>query len=98
MSDPPSNRSRIERRLAAAVIVNFIAFGVISVFIGGDAINGHIDGTTHILSAHGTDTIVAPWVWTYSLIHARLTIISFLGMFIYVLVKRLFGLATPKSA
>lgn len=89
MQDRDPNWPKYERRIGIAVGVNFLAFGIISAMIGGDAINGRIDGNSFILSAHGNDTIVSPLLWHSSATHGAITIVSFLCAFAYMFIKRL---------
>ena len=95
MAKPDPNWKKYEHRLLVAFIINFALFWVIAVGIGGDAVNGRIENGLYLLSSHGTDTPVSPWLWHYSLTHTRLVITSFIIVFIYGLIK---NLITKKAA
>jgi hypothetical protein len=49
--------------------VNFAAFIIINICIGGDAINGHVKDGHYFLGSHGRYTEVSRAVWTYSYYH-----------------------------
>ncbi len=49
--------------------VNFAAFWLIAVYLGGDAINGRITDGHYFLMAHGRYTEVSAAVFTYSKWH-----------------------------
>lgn len=59
-------------------LVNFFAFVLISTYLGGDAINGHISGGKYFVCGHGLCTQVTSSVWHYSYWHALATIGSVL--------------------
>ena len=61
-----------------AWFLNFAAFAIISGFIGGDALSGHIVDGHYYLRSHGKLTEVSREVFTYSLWHAGLTIVCFI--------------------
>jgi hypothetical protein len=50
-------------------IINFMAFWIIAVSIGGDATSGKVDGGRHYVSNHGKLTEVSSSVWHYSRAH-----------------------------
>jgi hypothetical protein len=56
--------------------VNFVAFWVIGLLLGGDALNGMVDGSHYFLADRATLTEVSPMVWYYSFTHAVLTIVT----------------------
>lgn len=56
--------------------LNFLAFWVIGVLLGGDAINGKIEGGHYFLGQRATFTEVSPMVWYYSVTHAVATIVT----------------------
>lgn len=89
MLRPDPNWKKYEHRLLIAFLINFGLFFVIGSSIGGDAINGRIEDGVYLLSSHGRDTPVSPWVWHYSLTHARFVITSFILVFLYGFVKNL---------
>jgi len=86
-TDP--NWKKYEHRLLIVFIVNFVLFWIVGVSIGGDALNGRVEGDLYLLSSHGTDTPVSPWLWHYSQTHARLTITSFFIVFLYTFIKNM---------
>ncbi len=51
-------------------IINFASCALISFFIGGDALNGHIENNRYFLNNHGTLTETSKAVFIYSKIHA----------------------------
>lgn len=57
--------------LLVLCILNFVAFGAISLAIGGDAMAGYEKQGHYYVSDHGHETEVSQGVWTYSLWHAR---------------------------
>lgn len=89
MMDTDPNWTKYKGRITVAFFVNFLVFGLISVFIGGDAINGNQDGVNYYLSAQGTETAVHPLVYYYSMTHACITIGSFVLFFAFAIVSRL---------
>ncbi len=50
-------------------VVNFLLFLLISVFIGGDAINGKVDNGHYYLANHGRLTEVSVLLFGYSQLH-----------------------------
>ena len=50
-------------------LVNFVAFWLIAVYLGGDAVNGRAVGEHFYLSSHGKLTEVSESVWNYSKWH-----------------------------
>lgn len=93
--DTDPNWTKYKGRLIVAIFVNFFAFGLISVFIGGDAINGSHDGVNYYLAAQGTETAVHPLVYYYSMTHACITIGTFLLFFAIMMVSRLSARPAP---
>jgi len=57
-------------------ILNFVAFVIVAVAIGGDAVNGKAVGGHYYLASHGKLTEVSEAVYTYSLWHARSVFIT----------------------
>ena len=51
-------------------VLNFGAFFVVSMCLGGDAINGKEENGHYYLTAHGTQTEVSREVFVYSRYHA----------------------------
>jgi hypothetical protein len=66
----------IFRALVAVGIINFVAFFVIALSIGGDAMNGKIANGHFFLASHGKLTEVSEGVYMYSLWHARSVFIT----------------------
>jgi hypothetical protein len=72
------------QRWALLAFVNYVAFVLAAVMIGGDAINGMkytADGAFY-LALHGAPTEVHPGVWLYSIAHMA----SVVGMVVMALV------------
>ena len=61
--------------------VNFLIFVLISTYLGGDAVNGHIETGRYFLCGHGHCTEVSRSIWRYSYWHSWATIGSFLLVF-----------------
>jgi hypothetical protein len=61
------------KRVAIAIrylaILNFTALVLGMIFLGGDALNGHVVDGRHYLSGHGKLTEVSPDVFQYSRLH-----------------------------
>ena len=66
---------------ASVVMINFFIFVFMSVYLGGDALNGHIEAGHYFLCAHGHCTEVSRSIWHYSYWHAWTTIAGFLLVF-----------------
>lgn len=49
--------------------INFAAFWIISLSLGGDALNGKIQNGRYYVGNHGRYTEVSKEIWTYSKIH-----------------------------
>ncbi len=68
-------------------IANFGAFLLISLWLGGDAVNGHSMNGHYFLNDHGQLTETTRGVFLYSKIHAYSLFISgpstIIGMFVY---------------
>lgn len=64
------------------VIGNFVLYFVLSSLIGGDAVNGHLEGGRHFVSGHGQLTEVSRSTWSFNLIHTYLTIVSFFALMV----------------
>lgn len=60
---------RLGAIIAVTWFLNFAAFVVIAIRIGGDAMNGHAAGGHYYLADHGTLTEVSRQVFVYSEIH-----------------------------
>ena len=50
-------------------VINFLAYVLISLHLGGDAVNGKIDSGHYYLGSHGHYTEVSQRVFTYSRWH-----------------------------
>jgi len=76
MRSPQTHRNltprgkRILYPIFILAIVNFIAFFIGAVHLGGDALNGHVADGHYFLSSHGVHTEVSRAVWRYSYFHA----------------------------
>jgi hypothetical protein len=57
-------------------ILNFVAFGIGSMMIGGSATNGLQENGRFFVSEHGKNTEVTKQVWNYSLWHSRSLIVT----------------------
>ena len=89
--DHTGREPKHKRYARAAFIVfflNLLAFGAISVIIGGDAINGSIDAGTYYVSARGEETAVHPLVWYFSMVHGCIVIGSFVLFAGYAIASR----------
>ncbi len=54
---------------AALALLNFTASWIGSLYLGGDALNGHVAPTGYFLCSHGSCTEVTHAIWTYSYWH-----------------------------
>ncbi len=61
--------------------VNLFSFIVISLYIGGDAINGYVSAGKYFVCAHGGCTQVSPEIWCYSYWHATTAMLGILLVF-----------------
>jgi hypothetical protein len=68
---------RLCRLLAYIALINFGLFVVIAALIGGDAINGKIEGGHYYVVTHGEYAEVPRIVFIYSYIHALSLLITF---------------------
>ena len=64
------------REIVGLWIANFIVFVVVSMAIGGDAINGKVVDGHLFLASHGKLTEVSEAVFTYSWWHATSTLVT----------------------
>ena len=77
LHDPPYAKHLLTRtwpgRIAAALFLiaflNFTAFWIVALCIGGDAMNGKVQAGRYYLANHGKYTEVTQCVWAYSKIH-----------------------------
>ena len=73
--------TRVPGVVAAVAVVNFIAFVIGTILIGGDAWNGKIAGGHYFVASHGALTEVSAAVFTYSQWHSRSLLVTHpLGM------------------
>ena len=63
--------TRVLGAVAAIATVNFAAFVIVAILIGGDAGNGKIDSGHYFVANHGRLTEVSARVFTYSQWHGR---------------------------
>lgn len=70
--------------LIVSLILNFVVFVAIAMYLGGDALNGRIEGGHYFLGSHGTYTEVSYGVFLYSKIHTIIFLIGHLLLFIYL--------------
>ena len=49
--------------------VNFIVFWFVAVYLGGDALNGYVQGNHYFICAHGSCHEVTQTIWNYSYWH-----------------------------
>jgi len=61
---------RWEKIVFGVAIINFATFVMISLWLGGDALNGKVENGHYFLNSHGTYTEVTRSVFEYSKIHA----------------------------
>jgi len=54
----------------ALAFPNFVIFWLITVYLGGDALNGFIKNSHYFVCAHGACTEVSKSIWTFSYWHA----------------------------
>ena len=77
-----NGRSDLFDTLAVVTVLNFLVFWSVAVLSGGDALNGKVVDGQHFLGEHGRYTPVGLGFWSYSLVHAWITILSFVGVFL----------------
>jgi hypothetical protein len=63
-------------------VINFATFISINIYIGGDALNGHMIDGHYFLGSHGRYTEVSRAIWTYSYYHAVSMWITHVSVFI----------------
>jgi hypothetical protein len=74
--------------LTTLTLINFVVFLFIAFHVGGDALNGHVDGERWMIRGHGGYMEVTRGFWIYSFVHALATIGSFLVVFVWYFVKK----------
>jgi hypothetical protein len=62
--------ARIAGFLIYLAIINFVLFSLMSLYLGGDALNGKAEAGHYYLASHGRLTEVSYQVFTYSKLHA----------------------------
>jgi len=67
-------------------LANFFAFVLISLYLGGDAVNGKIDSGRFYLGSHGRYTEVSARVFTYSKWHTYSVLVTHSAAFLSALV------------
>ena len=80
-----TRRDRVLRLIGIAGFLNFCLFVAVDILLGGDALNGRVEGTRYFLGSHGGYTEVSHAVFVYSACHA---VSAFLGMFAAVAAGR----------
>jgi len=61
--------AKIGSWMLAVAILNFVGFFLISLLLGGDAVNGKIEAGRYYLSSRGAFIEVSQTVWIYSYVH-----------------------------
>jgi hypothetical protein len=64
------------------VAINFSIFVLGSLYLGGDALNGHVQSGHYYVCAHGSCTEVSSKIWLYSYWHALTAIGGIVLVFI----------------
>ncbi|MFK7945862.1 MAG: hypothetical protein AB8B85_23535 [Paracoccaceae bacterium] len=78
----PPKPTPIAEAMFPWVLGNFAVFFVLSMLIGGDAVNGQSDGGRYFVRSHDNVTEVGGSVWTLNLIHTYLTVLSFFALIV----------------
>lgn len=63
--------------LIGIATLNFIAFFIVAICVGGDAINGKTEGGHYFVADHGKLTEVSRALWIYSRIHACSVMVTY---------------------
>ncbi len=50
--------------------MNFLVFWLVAVYLGGDALNGYVQGQHYFICSHGACHEVTESIWQYSYWHA----------------------------
>jgi hypothetical protein len=90
-----TRRDRVFRLVAIAGVLNFCLFVAVGVLLGGDALNGRVEGPHYFLGSHGSYTEVSHAVFVYSACHA---VSALLGMFAAVAAGRAWNHASRVSS
>jgi hypothetical protein len=77
MTGATVSMTRAEKVAGMLCVTNFVIFVLVAVYIGGDAINGHVSEGRYFLAMNGRATETSAGVFAYSLWHARFTIVLF---------------------
>jgi len=72
---------------AILALINFVAFLLVSLYLGGDALSGYIRDGHSFVCSHESCTEVSRAVWSYSYWHA-LTALG--GIFLYFVEAAIF--------
>ncbi|MCX5658250.1 MAG: hypothetical protein NTW19_00840 [Planctomycetota bacterium] len=56
--------------LFCLALLNFLAFSIETIAIGGNAISGKVEGDRHFVADHGKYTQVSSQVWHWNRVHA----------------------------
>lgn len=89
MRERDPNLVKIERRVGYAILINFAVFFVLTMAIGGDALNGQIENGIHYVSSQGNETAVHPLLWYLS---ATLGSIALGSVVLWIVYKIISGL------
>jgi hypothetical protein len=77
-------------------LVNFFAFALVALYLGGDAVNGKIADGHYYLGSHGHYTEVSAGVFTYSRLHTYSVFVTHSLAFLGAFVLSLRGKGTPR--
>ena len=72
-----TSRWPLYKRVFYLAAVNFLSFVSISIYLGGDALNGYTKDGHYFVSSHGWHTEVSRAVWIYSYCHAISVFVTF---------------------
>ena len=62
--------TRILKGVAALSILNFLVFFTVTLYVGGDAVNGKAEAGRYYLASHGRYTEVSRALFHYNKVHA----------------------------
>ena len=66
-------------------VTNFLVFAIVALYVGGDALNGYVQGQHYFVCAHGHCHEVTESLWRYSYWHA---VSSGVGIFLVLSLPR----------
>ena len=69
-------------------VLNFTALVLGMIFLGGDALNGHVTESHYYLSWHGSLTEVSPAIFQYSRVHTIASLVLLVIAALSVLVSK----------